>query len=185
MTPDSTKPTTQVFALEIQAPIEKVWEEVTAMNLPRRFYMDTVLVGRAEPGARLAYRSADGRFTFLVGRVLEVVPNTRFVHTFRFPRVDEGDTRVTYLLEATAGGTRLTVRHEGLENAPKTGGMIVRGWPMILGNLKSLIETGRLPLSTRFKYLLMKALFPILPGKARLRTEAVEREAATQDARTG
>ena len=142
-------------------------------------------VWRAGPGDRSAYRFADGRFTFPVRRVLDAVPNSRFVHNFRFPPVDEGDTRGTYPLEATATGTRLTVRHEGLEVAPKTGGMIVRGWPMILGNLKSLIETGRLPLSTRFKYLLMKALFPILPGKARLRTEAVERETATQDACTG
>lgn len=137
------------------------------MNMIRRFYMDTRLVGSLAPGSRIAYTSRNGKHIFLVGVVREVVPLKRFVHTFRFTRMDEAETLVTYELEPEGKGTRLTVFHTGFTAAPKTRKMVRGGWPFILRNLKSMIERGVLPFSSRLKYMLMKAMLPLLPGKKR------------------
>jgi uncharacterized protein YndB with AHSA1/START domain len=167
----TTKPETEVFDVEISAPIRRVWEEVTALNLLRRFYMNTVAKGELRPGGKLAYTSRNGKLTFLVGEILEVTPMTRFVHTFRFTRLDDPPTRVTWSLAETGSGTRLTVKHELLETAPKTAKMVKGGWPFILGNLRSQIERGRLPLSTPLKYALMRVVFLFVPGRERWRSE--------------
>ena len=62
----------------------------------------------------------------------------------------EGFTRLTYEIEPTDYGTRLTVTHE-LEHAPKLAAMVAGaheddgaggGWAWVLSDLKSLIETG-------------------------------------------
>lgn len=60
-----------------------------------------------------------------------------------------GFTRLTYELEAGEGGvTTLTLTHE-LEGAPQTAVQVAGnlpgaggGWPQILSDLKTLLETG-------------------------------------------
>ncbi len=62
----------------------------------------------------------------------------------------EGFTRITYELEEMAGVTKLTLIHD-LSGAPNlslllSGGMEQMGagggWPWVLSDLKSLLETG-------------------------------------------
>jgi uncharacterized protein YndB with AHSA1/START domain len=48
---------------------------------------------------------------------------------------------VTFLVEPHHDIVRLTVTHENLANLAMHGG-ISRGWPAVLANLKSLLETG-------------------------------------------
>lgn len=48
---------------------------------------------------------------------------------------------VTFLVEPHHDIVRLTVTHENLPNQEMLGG-ISRGWPAVLANLKSLLETG-------------------------------------------
>jgi len=67
----------------INAPIEAVWAELTKLRGTQHAMMDTVLESSLEVGAPLYYRSPDGRRIFIVGRVVEVDPPKRFVHTQR------------------------------------------------------------------------------------------------------
>jgi uncharacterized protein YndB with AHSA1/START domain len=76
--------------------------------------------------------------------VIKVEPPTCLVITFddvpdaespRDPSV------VTFLVEPHHEIVRLTVTHENLANLAMLGG-ISRGWPAVLANLKSLLETG-------------------------------------------
>jgi uncharacterized protein YndB with AHSA1/START domain len=86
------------------------------------------------------------------GEVLEVDPPRRLVHTYRMlfdPASAEPVTTVTWEIEPLPGGvTRVTLVHE-LEGAPiharlvsgedvQAGG----GWPFVLSDLKSVLETG-------------------------------------------
>ena len=48
---------------------------------------------------------------------------------------------VTFLVEEHGGIVRLTVTHERLADATALG-EISHGWPAVLANLKSLLETG-------------------------------------------
>jgi uncharacterized protein YndB with AHSA1/START domain len=87
------------------------------------------------------------------GKVLEVDPPHRLVHTWRFLWSEdiaaEGPTPVAFDIKELGNGvSSLTVTHE-LENAPQTAAMTSGedegaggGWAYILSDLKSLLETG-------------------------------------------
>jgi Activator of Hsp90 ATPase homolog 1-like protein len=53
-----------------------------------------------------------------------------------------GLARVTYLIEPYQDIVRLTVRHENLVDQGQYNG-VAAGWPAVLANLKSLLETGQ------------------------------------------
>ncbi len=51
---------------------------------------------------------------------------------------------MTFDIEPLADGLiRLTVTHQDLESDPKMLAGISDGWPKVLSNLKTLLETGR------------------------------------------
>jgi uncharacterized protein YndB with AHSA1/START domain len=91
------------------------------------------------------------------GEVLESDPPRRLVHTWRL-LMDPGTaaepfTRLTYdIVEGDDGVCRLTLTHE-VADAPKTAEMVSGaqetslgqgggGWPWVLSDLKTLLETG-------------------------------------------
>ena len=80
----------------------------------------------------------------VVGRVVKAEPPTRLVITFD-DAPDAGSPRepsvVTFLVEPHQDIVRLTVTHENLPNQEMLNG-ISHGWPAVLANLKSLLETG-------------------------------------------
>ena len=52
-------------------------------------------------------------------------------------------SRVTFDIESHGDGLiRLTVTHKDLEHDPKMLEGISNGWPKVLSNLKTLLETG-------------------------------------------
>ena len=53
----------------------------------------------------------------------------------------EDPSRVTFTIESHQQIVRLTVRHEGLPTAADLEA-ISGGWPAVMANLKSLLETG-------------------------------------------
>ena len=79
----------------------------------------------------------------MTGRVLEAEPPTRLVITFEDSEEDRpnGPSVVTFLVEPHDDIVRLTVTHENLPNTDMLNG-ISRGWPAVLANLKSMLETG-------------------------------------------
>ena len=78
----------------------------------------------------------------VVGKVLESEPPTRLVITFEDSLGESRDPSVvTFLVEPHEEIVRLTVTHERLPNEEMRNG-ISSGWPAVLANLKSLLETG-------------------------------------------
>ena len=83
----------------------------------------------------------------MVGKVVESTPPRRLVMTWARPK-EAGDnskhSRVTFDIEPQGDGlVRLTVTHEDLERDPQMFESISNGWPKVLSNLKTLLETGR------------------------------------------
>ena len=130
------------------------------------FYLNSRFDVELRPGGALTYSSADGKHTFIHGAVIQLEPEAVLVHSFRFSDLSEPEQRVTFELSDSGGGTRVTVRHEGLERAPKHAFRVVRGWPHILANLKRWLEVGGLSTPTRVQYALMAALFSVMPKRA-------------------
>lgn len=164
-----TGATAQVKPLEesvfIEASQEAAWNALTQTSGPQPFYFDSVLTSGMRPGEPLEYRSPSGNATYIMGKVEEVSPPNRWVHAFRFTDLNEPFTRVTFAFKPQGKGTVVTVIHEELEKAPKTAKRVSTGWKRILGNLKTYLESGKLPFTTRLQYRLMNAILPLMMKK--------------------
>lgn len=143
MTDTPTSVPTYVYVTYIRATSEDVWRALTDADLTAR-YWGHANVSDWQPGSPWEHRRVDGSGAVdVTGTVVEAEPPTRLVITFE----DSGEERlhgpsvVTFLVEPHAGIVRLTVSHENLPNTDMLNG-ISHGWPAVLANLKSLLETG-------------------------------------------
>jgi uncharacterized protein YndB with AHSA1/START domain len=151
----------------IQAPIEAVWAELTKLRGTQRAMMDTVLESSLEVGEPLYYRSPDDTRIFIVGRVVEVDPPKRFVHTQRLTTRDDPFTLVTWSLEESDDGTSVTLSHSGWpQDTPKLD-QVDGTWAMILPELKRVVETGDISTGLKLRYALMRAFMWAMPRRTR------------------
>jgi uncharacterized protein YndB with AHSA1/START domain/DNA-binding transcriptional ArsR family regulator len=141
--PAPTSVPTYVYVTYIRASAEQVWQALTDADLTAR-YWGHANVSDWQPGSTWEHRRTDGSGAVdVVGRVIETTPPTRLVITFEDP-ADEppgGPSVVTFLVEPHQDIVRLMVTHENLPNEEALGA-ISQGWPAVLANLKSLLETG-------------------------------------------
>lgn len=143
MTTDTTVPN-YVYVTYIHASAEQVWQALTDADLTAR-YWGHANVSDWQPGSGWEHRRADGSGAVdVTGKVLEAEPPTRLVITFE-DSPEEAAARepsvVTFHVEPHQDIVRLTVTHENLPNHEMHKG-ISDGWPAVLANLKSLLETG-------------------------------------------
>jgi uncharacterized protein YndB with AHSA1/START domain len=90
-------------------------------------------------------KSVDGRPYAVFGEYLEIARPHRMVHSWCHDwDAEHPPTRVTYTLEALAGGTRLTVRHEGFVQ-PQACDAHARGWARVLDWLSAYVSTALRP----------------------------------------
>jgi uncharacterized protein YndB with AHSA1/START domain len=93
----------------------------------------------------------DGRVAD-TGEVIEIDPPRRLVlkwrNEFRPELKAEGFSHCTFELEPTGGAVKLTVTHTLDRPDSKFIEAASGGWPRILSNLKSLLETGTIALNT-------------------------------------
>ena len=169
--PDS--PNRRVFQIVIHAPVVAVWREITRTDAPIACFFNNRLhlgPGGLAPGTKLAMRSPDGKYTGVVGAILEFDPPRRFSHTFRFTNLSDPECKVTYELKPVAGGgdgTEFTLIIDELPAGTKTAKQMIQGGTMICNTLKAVMETGRPSLGIRILYRLFAALGPITPKRCR------------------
>ena len=77
--------------------------------------------------------AADGKPFSVGGEFLEVNPPSKLVQTWNYDWGDGHETKLAYHLNVTEGGTRLTVRHEGLRSQPDSCQGHSDGWAMVVG----------------------------------------------------
>src|ERR671921_2349832 len=135
---------TYVYVTYIRASAGQVWHALTDADLTTR-YWGHANVSDWQPGSNWEHRRVDGSGKVdVVGTVVEADPPTRLVITFEdSPDADASrePSVVTFLVEPHHEIVRLTVAHENLPNQAMLNG-ISSGWPAVLANLKSLLETG-------------------------------------------
>jgi uncharacterized protein YndB with AHSA1/START domain/DNA-binding transcriptional ArsR family regulator len=134
---------TFAYVTYIESTPERVWEALTDPDLTAEYWGHSN-VSDWQPGSRWEHRRTDGSdIADVVGTVLESSPPRRLVMTFAEPddeRVDE-PTRVTFDIEPYHEIVRLTVVHENFPTRDDHDAAAA-GWPAVLANLKSLLETG-------------------------------------------
>lgn len=135
---------TYVYVTYIHASADQVWKALTDADLTAR-YWGHANVSDWQPGSQWEHRRVDGSGAVdVMGKVLKSEPPTRLVITFEDTPDNElprDPSVVTFLVEPHQDIVRLTVTHENLPNTEMLDG-ISRGWPAVLANLKSLLETG-------------------------------------------
>lgn len=156
------------FRVVIRGSIEDVWHEITRTDaaIPA-FFNSQMHVGRPAPGARLAMRTPDGKYTGVVGEILEFDPPRRFAHTFRFTNYDDPPCNVIYDLEEVEGGVQFTLTITDLPEGTKTAKQMVQGGTMIVNTLKSVIETGRPSFGIRLLFGIFRLTTPFTPARCR------------------
>jgi uncharacterized protein YndB with AHSA1/START domain len=151
---------TQTYQLYIKATPEAIWDAITKSEWTEQYgYRGRVDYDLREGGAYQAYATEDMRAmgapdVIIEGEVLEAGLPNKLVQTWN-PLFDpqitgEAVTRLTWEVEEAEGGAaKLTLTHE-LDGAPTTaalvGGTIPNtggGWPYVLSDLKTLLETGK------------------------------------------
>jgi uncharacterized protein YndB with AHSA1/START domain/DNA-binding transcriptional ArsR family regulator len=142
MAEESASVPTFVYVTYIRASAQQVWQALTDADLTTR-YWGHANVSDWQPGSGWEHRRADGSGQVdAVGKVIESEPPTRLMITFEDSLdVSREPSVVTFLVEPHHDIVRLTVTHENLPNRAMLDG-ISTGWPAVLANLKSLLETG-------------------------------------------
>ena len=142
-----------VYVTYIATTPEKLWQAIMDTDLMAQWWVDPkggcarVNVSDWQPGSAWAHTRADGSgIVDIVGKVVENTPLKRLVYTWSRPsEVDDESkhSRVSFDIEQyTDSLVRLTVAHDDLAKDPKMLEGISGGWPTILSNLKTFLETG-------------------------------------------
>ena len=148
----ATKPSF-VYVTYIQTTPEKVWQAFTDTDVMAQYWFgptsDCVRVNVSDWKVGSAWehqRLDDARTVDICGKVVECDPPRRLAYTWSRPgdiAEESKHSRVEIDIEQRIDGlVRLTVSHLDLERDPKMLEGISGGWPAILSNLKTLLETG-------------------------------------------
>ncbi len=154
-----SKTTKLVSRIKINASIQDVWDTLTKDGEVLPFFFNSVLhTTTLAPGAPMRMRSPDGKYTGVVGEVLEIDPPHRYVTTFKFTNFDDPPCKVIHELREVEGGVEYTLTSEEIPADTKTEKQMKQGGDFIVKTLKGVVETGKPPLMSRF-ILTMISLF--------------------------
>ena len=155
----ATTVTTQVFRVHIKATPERIWDAITTPAWTARYGYRGPSEYDLRPGGAFRSLANEGMKAIgapdvvVEGEVLEVDPPRKLVQTWRMlfepSQAAEPLTRITWEIEPLGPEiSRLTVTHE-LDGAPIHLSLVTGetlqgggGWPFVLSDLKSLLETG-------------------------------------------
>ncbi len=150
-----------VYVTYIQTTPEKLWRALTDPAFIRRYFENTGPESTWEVGAPVKWSmSPDQNPTDCGQVVLESDPPRRLSYTWhnyqpemmemfgwsdeQFSElVKEKISKVTFEIEQIGSAVRLTVTHDDFEPDSEMLKGISQGWPSILSNLKTLLETDR------------------------------------------
>ena len=126
--------------IDIATTPERVFRAVTSEELPRWWgsadlYRTTKWSGDVRAGGawRTEGVSREGKPFSVHGEFLEVDPPHKLVQTWQYDWDPSGSvTTITWLFTPIAGGTRVTVRHEGFGDAHAACESHTRGWERVL-----------------------------------------------------
>lgn len=167
--PKTSKMRQSIYKVFINASIDRVWSEIVNTDSPRLFFFNSQCDSPGlAPGAPMAMRTPDGKYTSVIGEVTEFDPPYRYAHTFKFTTMDDAFSKVTYDLKEINGGTEFTLISENPDVATvsKTEKTMQDGNKFICENLKSLLETGKPTFSGRMILLIIKLTQGLTPKVA-------------------
>ena len=143
-----------VYVTYIRTTPDKLWQALTTPEFIRQYWFGAVAESEWTAGSPWKLLLRDGGLADS-GEILEVVPQRklviRWLNEWSPEFKAEGPSRCTMEIEPVADvelpAVKLSITHE-IEHADSGFiGTVSNGWPRILSNLKSLLETGAILLN--------------------------------------
>lgn len=137
-----------VYVTYIATSPEKLWEALTSAEFTQKYFFGTKVQSDWQEGSEVKYFRGNGELD-VFGEVLKSKPHE--ILTFTWNHVDdlerEKPTVVTFELQQFNETVKLTLLHENLKEddffeRDDTFMGLNNGWPAIMSNLKSFMETG-------------------------------------------
>jgi uncharacterized protein YndB with AHSA1/START domain len=143
---------TFVYVTYICTSPSELWTALTSPEFTKKYWFGVYHDTDWKVGSSWKLMLPDGRVAD-AGEILEIDPPKRLVlkwrNEFKPELKDEGYTRCVIELEQINDAVKLSITHSiDVENA-KIIGAVSGGWPLILSNLKSMLETGNVILPTK------------------------------------
>ncbi|MEO7099405.1 MAG: SRPBCC domain-containing protein [Luteolibacter sp.] len=126
------------YVTYISADSSKVWNALVEPAVVREYYLCPLTEIEPKIDGRISYGEG-----MIRGKITGFKEGETLAHTFSFDQNSEPETLVTYRLKAIGEITELTLTHEGFAEGSKTYGDVTGGWPTILSQLKTYLETGK------------------------------------------
>ena len=132
-------------AIHINAPRARVWEALTTPDQIKRWFFGVDTLTDWKVGSPLIHTGVwQGRPYEDKGAILQFSPPGLLEHTHwstlsGLPDQPENYQRVTWALVEQDGGTDLTVSEVNLPSESAKA-LSEKSWPMVMGNLKAMLE---------------------------------------------
>ncbi|MFP7300181.1 SRPBCC family protein [Neobacillus niacini] len=138
-----------VYVTYIAATPQKVWEALTSSEYTEKYFFGSSIQSHWQEGSEITY-SRNGKVSDY-GQILRCDPyrELSFTWTYAGDGVQTKEpSKVTFRLISLNETVKLVLHHENLQpgdlvDKEDTFEGLNNGWPAILSNLKSLLETGR------------------------------------------
>ncbi len=134
-----------VYVTFIRTTPGKLWEALTEPQFIRQYWFGTTIECSWKKGSPWKMVQSDGS-TSDTGEILEIDPPRRMVIRWQNqwkPELEaEGPSLCTIELEPVGSAVKLTITHSIEREPSKLIHAVSGGWPKIISNLKSLLETG-------------------------------------------
>jgi uncharacterized protein YndB with AHSA1/START domain len=137
---------TFVYVTYIRTTPEKLWSALTHdVEFMKQYWFGVHCESQWTAGSPWKMVHGDGQITD-AGEIVEAEPPRRLVirwqHQFKPDLKAEGDSLCTMELELIRTAVKLSITHTIEREPSKLIEAVSGGWPKIISNLKSLLETG-------------------------------------------
>jgi len=143
---------TFVYVTFIRTTAEKLWEALTDPKFTRQYWFGTAVESGWKNGSPWKLIYPDGTLTDS-GEIVEIDPPRRMVirwqNELRPELKAEGPSLCTMTLEPAGRAVKLTITHELDRPKSRFITAVSGGWPVVLSNLKSLLETGEIAVTEK------------------------------------
>jgi uncharacterized protein YndB with AHSA1/START domain len=143
---------TFVYVTYIRTTPDELWSALTSPEFTRKYWFGVHQQTDWKAGSAWKLVFPDGRVAD-TGEIVEIDPPRRLVlrwrNEFRPELKAEGYSRCVVEIEPAGEAVKLTITHAIDRDASKFIEAVSGGWPRILSNLKSLLETGKIAISAK------------------------------------
>jgi uncharacterized protein YndB with AHSA1/START domain len=143
---------TFVYVTYIRTTPEKLWSALTDVAFMQQYWFGMHCESQWTAGSAWKMVTGEGRITD-AGEIIEADKPRRLVirwqHQSNPELKAEGDSRCTLELEASGNAVKLAITHTIEREPSKFIAAVSGGWPKIISNLKSLLETGSVALEQK------------------------------------